>query len=109
MSALPLLTQAIDRMRAAAEEPRQHLEAARQRPCVLEDATVVRITQVITTQANDLWRYEEQVACWQQTPHSVTQRQEVERLRHPLSRPGDVVQYILTLAGDLKALPLRRF
>ncbi len=108
ISALPLLTKAIDGMREAAEAQHQNLQEARQRAYVLDDATVERVIRVFTTQANDLWLYGEQLARWQKIPLSTTQRQEVERLGNQLIRLRTVVQNILALAEELKTLTIEK-
>ena len=102
ISRLPVIATAIDDMLGMAEEQYGNLQKARARPHVLDHYIVGRVIEVFTTQANDLWLYEEQLARWQKIDLTAPQRQEVERLGGQLSQLREVIAAILALAEELK-------
>ncbi len=102
ISRLPLIATAIDGMLDLAAEHYDTLLQARERPHVLDDYTVNRVVEVFTTQANDLWLYEEQLARWQKMELTPTQRQEVERLNEQMTKLREKIAAILALAEELK-------
>ncbi len=64
ISFLPELASMIDGMLESAEDVYQSLQQAKDRPHVMDDYTVGRVRDVHSTQRNDLWLYEEQLARW---------------------------------------------
>lgn len=61
---LPLIASIITGMIESANEQYANLQEARKRPHILDDYTVRRVKEVYTTQQNDLWLYDEQLARW---------------------------------------------
>lgn len=102
ISRLPLIATAIDGMLELAQEQHSTLLQARERPYVLDDYTVGRVTSVFTQQANDLWLYEEQLERWKKDALTAPQRQEVERLVGQMTSLREVITAILTLAAELQ-------
>ena len=75
LSQLPMIAYMIDGMTDSAEEQLVNLQQAEERPHVLDNATLDRLTQVYTEQQGDLWLYEEQLARWrQQSPTATSKR-----------------------------------
>ncbi len=62
ISFLPELAPMVDGMLESAEDVYQSLQQAEDRPHVMDDYTVGRVREVHSTQRNDLWLYEEQLA-----------------------------------------------
>lgn len=102
LSRLPFITATLDDMLADTEEHYQTLLKAKPRPYVLDDATVARILQVYSDQANDFRLYQEQLTRWGRDSLTATQRQEVTRLGEQLDRLRVVNAAILTLAKELQ-------
>jgi hypothetical protein len=94
---LPELAPMIDGMLDSAEEVSQSLQQAEDRPHVMDEYTVGRVREVHSTQLNDLWLYEEQLARWSTADPTLAQRQEIDRLTHQLDR----LRSVLTLTLDL--------
>ena len=103
-----MITAILDGMLTDTEEHDQTLLEAKPRPYVLDDATVARVLQVYTDQADDFRLYQEQLARWGRDSLTATQRQEVTRLGEQLARLRIVNAAILTLAQELRAGTIER-
>ncbi len=75
---------------------------AEDRPHVMDDYTVGRVREVHSTQRNDLWLYEEQLARWSTADSTLAQRQEIDRLTHQLDRLRSVLTLTLALTDALR-------
>jgi hypothetical protein len=62
---------------------------------------VERVRDVHTTQRNDLWLYEEQLAQWQQAAPTPAQETEIKRLQQQLDRLRSVLTESLVLADEI--------
>ncbi len=102
ISFLPQLAEMIDGMLASAEEVYGSLQQAQDRPHVMDDYTIGRVREVHTTQRNDLWLYEEQLAQWQQAAPTPAQSTEIKRLQHQLDQLRSVLTVCLALTDELK-------
>ena len=102
VSFLPELAPMIDGMLESAEDVSQSLQQAEDRPHVMDDYTVGRVREVYSTQRNDLWLYEEQLARWSTADPTLAQRQEIDRLTHQLDRLRSVLTLTLALTDELK-------
>ncbi len=102
ISFLPELAPMVDGMLESAEDVYQSLQQAEDRPHVMDDYTVGRVREVHSTQRNDLWLYEEQLARWSTADPTLAQRQEIDRLTHQLDRLRSVLTFTLALADELK-------
>lgn len=102
ISALPMVTTFIDRMREDTEEQYQTLLPVKEKPYVLDDYTAGRVIKVFTDQKNDLWLWEKQLYKWEKLTLTRDQRQEVGRLNQQMVRVREVTESILTLAEELK-------
>ncbi len=99
---LPELASMINGMLDSAEDVSQSLQQAEGRPYVMDDYTVGRVREVHSTQRNDLWLYEEQLARWSTADPTLAQRQEIDRLTHQLDRLRSVLTLTLALAEELQ-------
>ena len=102
ISFLPELAPMVDGMLESAEDVSQSLQQAEDRPHVMDEYTVGRVREVHSTQLNDLWLYEEQLARWSTADPTLAQRQEIDRLTHQLDRLRSVLTLTLALADALK-------
>jgi hypothetical protein len=96
------LAEMVDGMLESAEEVYGSLQQAQDRPHVLDDYTVGRVRDVHTTQRNDLWLYEEQLARWQEAAPTPAQSTEIKRLQHQVDRLRSVLTSCLDLTDELK-------
>ncbi len=102
ISFLPQLAEMIDGMLASAEEVYGSLQQAQDRPHVMDDYTIGRVREVHTTQRNDLWLYEEQLAQWQHAEPTPAQSTEIKRLQQQLDQLRSVLSVCLALTEELK-------
>jgi hypothetical protein len=102
LSKLPMLAYAVDGMYESAQEGYGSLLEARDKPHVLDDATVLRALQVYQTQLDDLWLYREQFQRWQVEKLSAAQRKELARLSAKLDQHQELLETILELLEELK-------
>lgn len=102
ISALPLIAHHVEGTLAASEEQLATLGHARERPYVLDDATVARLERVYTEQREDLWLFEEQVRRWQTLELDDVRRATVAELAGKVARLREVNAAVLALAAELK-------
>jgi hypothetical protein len=91
----------VDGMLESAEEVYGSLQQAQDRPHVMDDYTIGRVKEVHTTQRNDLWLYEEQLAQWQQAAPTPAEAAEIKRLQQQLDRLKGVLTACLALADEI--------
>jgi hypothetical protein len=103
ISALPLIASLIEGTRAGSQEHYQTLPQARQRPYLLDDRTVARVTRVFGEQVGDHWLFEEQLRRCKAESLTTAQRQEIERLTSELAVLRQLTTSILALAAELKS------
>lgn len=101
ISMLPTIATHIDGMLEAAQEQYETLLPAKAKPHALDDYTVNRVKKVFTTQQNDLWLFDEQLARWSKGSLSAQQRTEVERLAGQMKKLREQITVILVLANEL--------
>ncbi len=101
ISFLPKLAPMIDGMLASTEDVYGSLQQTQHRPHVMNDYTIGRVRDVHTTQRNDLWLYEEQLAQWQHATPTPAQETEIKRLRQQLDRLRSVLSGCLALADEI--------
>ncbi len=102
ITALPTIASLIDGMLHETEVQYETLLKAKDRPHVLDDATVARVVEVYTKQSDDHWLFDEQLTRWDKSKLSPPQRKEVARLRKQVERLRGVCTSILDLAAELK-------
>ncbi len=98
----------IDGMLESAAQQTATLQEARSRPHVLDDYTVGRVSEVYTTQRDDLWLYDEQLQRWSADALNGIRRREVERLQGQMVKLHTAVEAILTLANELTGGTIER-
>jgi signal transduction histidine kinase len=84
------------------------LLSVRDRPQVLDDATVERSIKLHTEQRDFLWVFAEQLARWRNEQPMDAQRRELDRLEEQLERLRAVLDDILALAKELKQGTIER-
>jgi hypothetical protein len=99
---LPTIAGIIDRGLADAEEHYATLLTARDKPYVLDDATVERTTKLHTEQLKFTRIFHEQLDRWCRTHLTAHDREEIDRLSVQLELLRKVLAKILTLADELK-------
>ena len=108
LTALPLIASLIDGELADGQEHYAALLAARDRPHVLDDATVERSITLHTEQRDFLGVFAEQLAHWRNERPTDAQRRELDRLEGQLERLRAVLGDILELAEELKQGTIER-
>ena len=102
ITALPLIASLIDGELADGQEHHASLLAVRDRPHVLDDATVERSLKLHTEQRDFLGVFAEQLARWRHEQLSSAQCRELDRLEGQLERLRTVLSDILELAEELR-------
>jgi len=87
---------------ADAEEHHATLLQVRDKPHVLDDATLERSIKLHTEQLEFLWVFREQLDRWLQAGPAPRECQEIDRLSEQLERLNTVLTNILALADELK-------
>ena len=108
LTALPLIASLIDGELADGQEHHATLLSVRDRPYVLDDATMERSIKLHTEQRDFLGMFAEQLARWRNERPSDAQRRELDRLEGQLERLRAVLSDILALAEELKQATIER-
>jgi signal transduction histidine kinase len=108
LTALPLIASLIDGELADGREHHASLLAVRDRPYVLDDATVERSLKLHAEQRDFLGVFAEQLARWRNEQPTDAQRRELDRLEGQLERLRKVLNAILELAEELKQGTIER-
>ncbi len=102
LSQLPMIAYMIDGMTESAEEQLVNMGQAEERPHVLDNATLDRLTRVYTEQQGDLWLYEGQLARWRKQSWAADQQAEIARLDQRLARLRTLIADLLARAQRLR-------
>jgi hypothetical protein len=102
LSLLPVVALMIDEVVQNSEDQHEAFSKARDKPHVLDDATVSRATRLYKAQLEDLRLYEEQLKRWQMQPLTGDQRREVDRLLGQLPRIKQLSEAILEMLDEIK-------
>ncbi len=108
LTALPLIASLIDGEPADGQEHHATLLSVRDRPQVLDDATVERSLKLHTEQRDFLGVFVEQIAPWRHDRPTDAQHRELDRLEGQLERLRAVLNDILELAGELQRGTIER-
>jgi hypothetical protein len=99
---LPTISGIINGELTDAEEHYATLLQVRDKPSVLDDATVERSIKLHTEQLDFTWVFREQLDRWRLTDLTNHEREEIDRLSVQLERLRKVLTNILALADELK-------
>jgi len=80
ISMLPVFTDMIDGMLEASQEQLANLQLVREKPHVMDDATLQRMVGLYSNQLEDQWLFEEQFSRWLRENLKPDETREVERL-----------------------------
>lgn len=108
LTALPLIASLIDGELADGQAHQANLLSVRDRPHVLDDATVERNIKLHTEQQDFLGVFAEQLERWRHELPTDAQRRELDRLKGQLDRLRAVLEDILKLAAELKQGTIER-
>ena len=108
LTALPLIASLIDDELADGQEHHATLLSVRDRPYVLDDATVERSIKLHAEQRDFLGVFAEQLARWRNERPTDAQCRELDRLEGQLERLRTVLDDILALAEELKQGTIER-
>ena len=108
LTALPLIASLIDGELADGQEHYATLLSVRDRPYVLDDATVERSIQLHAEQRDFLGVFAEPLARWRHERPTDAQRRELDRLEGQLGRLRAVLSAILELVEELKQGTIER-
>ena len=108
LTALSLIASLIDGELADGQEHHATLLSVRDRPHVLDDATVERTIKLHAEQRDFLGVFAEQLARWRNEHPSDAQRRELDRLEGQLERLRKVLSDILALAEELQQGTIER-
>ena len=108
LTVLPLIASLIDGKLADGQEHPATLLSVRDRPHVLNDATVERSIKLHTEQRDFLGVFAEPLARWRNEQPSDAQRRELDRLEGQLERLRAVLSDILELAEELQQGTIER-
>jgi len=108
ITALPVIASLIDGELADGQEHQATLLAVRDRPYVLDDATVERSIKLHAEQRDFLGVFAGQIARWRHEHPTDAQRRELDRLEGQLERLRAVLTAILALAEELKQGTIER-
>ena len=108
LTALPLIASLIDGELADGQEHYATLLSVRDRPYVLDDATVQRSIKLHTEQRDFLGVFAEQLSRWRHEHPTDAQRRELDRLEGQLESLRAVLTNILELAEELQQGTIER-
>lgn len=101
LSMLPVFTEMVNGMLASSEEQLANMRLAAEKPHVIDEGMLERITALYTKQLDDHWLFEEQYARWRHEDLTVSEEKEVERLIQQSSKLRVVTEEILHLASSI--------
>lgn len=103
VSELPLIRGVVDEGITNTEDQLRVFGEVAPKPYVLDDATITRARKAFTTQAGDLWLFEEQARRWLQEALTETQRADVDGLAGANRRLRELTGQALDLIEELAA------
>jgi hypothetical protein len=108
ISQMPLISSMID---TALNDTREHLgtlSKAKDRPHVLDDATIDRVEQVHGEQMDYVEIYAQQISRWRNEKPSAAQSRELDRMDEQNQQLRGVTAEVLTLASQLRKGTIER-
>jgi hypothetical protein len=108
ISQMPLIASMITASLNDTRENLGTLTKAKDRPHVLDDATIDRVEQVHTEQMGYVEIYAQQIARWRTAKPSAIQAKELNRMENENQQLRDVTTDVLALAGELRKGTIER-
>jgi hypothetical protein len=108
ISQMPLISSMID---TSLNDTREHLgtlSKAKDRPHVLDDATINRVERVHTEQMNYVDIYTQQISRWRTEKPSASQARELDRMEERNQQLRDITADVLALASELRKGTIER-
>lgn len=108
ISQMPLISSMID---TSLNDTREHLgtlSKAKDRPHVLDDATINRVERVHTEQMNYVDIYTQQISRWRTEKPSASQARELDRMEEQNQQLRDITADVLALASELRKSTIER-
>ena len=102
LTLLPVVAMMIDEVVQNSEEQLETFSEVKDKPHVLDDATVSRAIRLYKAQLEDVQLYREQLTRWQAQPLTGDQRREVDRLLGQLPRLRQLSEAILEMLDEIK-------
>jgi hypothetical protein len=102
LSLLPVVAMMIDEVLQNSEKQHETFSEVKDKPHVLDDATVSRAIRLYKAQLEDVQLYREQLTRWQMQPLTGDQRKEVDRLLGQLPRIKQLSEAILEMLDEIK-------
>ncbi|MDR3388153.1 MAG: hypothetical protein P4L92_13975 [Rudaea sp.] len=102
ISQMPLIASMITASLNDTSEHLGTLTKAKDRPHLLDDATIDRVEQVHTEQMQYIDIYTRQIARWRTAKPSAVQAKELDRMEKQNQQLRDVTTDVLALAGELR-------
>ena len=102
LTLLPVVAMMIDEVMQNSEEQLETFSEVKDKPHVLDDATVSRAIRLYKAQLEDVQLYREQLTRWQAQPLTGDQRREVDRLLGQLPRLKQLSEAILEMLDEIK-------
>ncbi|MEK4504223.1 hypothetical protein [Bacillus sp. FSL R12-0069] len=100
---LPIIANLIDGQSSDAKEQYINLLEARNKPYVLDDATIQRTIRVYTEQLEFVWIFKEQLSKWiKEERLTPIEQSEIERLQGQVQQLHHTLTDILALTEELK-------
>jgi hypothetical protein len=108
ISQMPLISSMIE---TSLNDTREHLSTlskAKDRPHVLDDATIDRVEQVHTEQMDFVDIYTQQIGRWRTEKPSASQARELDRMEAKNQQLRDITADVLVLASELRKGTIER-
>jgi hypothetical protein len=102
ISQMPLIASMIDTSLSDTREHLGTLSKAKDRPHVLDDATIDRVEQVHTEQMDYVEIYAQQIGRWRNEKPSAARARELDRMDNQNRQLRAVTEDVLALAGELR-------
>ena len=102
ISMLAVFTDMIDGMLEASQEQLANMQMVRQKPHVMDDATLQRVVELYSNQLEDHWLFEEQFSRWLQGNLTPEETRETERLMAQAAKLKSSNEQILQIADEVK-------
>jgi hypothetical protein len=102
ISMLPVFTDMVDGMLDASQEQLANMQSARDKPHIMDDATLQRVVDLYNNQLEDHWLFEEQFTRWLRQNLEPEQIREIERLKVQATKLKACNEEILKIAEEIK-------